>query len=245
MKLERLIQMATLFVFFAVTANSPVAQETEDIQAEQGNQELSLETRDEKFAYSMGVQIGVQIVQQIENLGYLLSGQHVAQGIADILTLQELKLNEEEIQAVITEVETERRENELAKLDRMQKAGAEYRESYAQKKGVIKDENGLLYRVIEKGDGKQPTLEDSVTVHYRGTLIDGTEFDSSYSRNSPTTFGLNGIIAGWQQALQKMKAGAKWEVVIPPELGYGERGAPPNIPPFATLVFEIELLNIN
>ena len=103
---------------------------------------------------------------------------------------------------------------------------------------------GYSTLILEKGDGAKPTLDSSVTVHYRGTLIDGSEFDSSYSRNEPTTFGLASIIPGWQEALQLMSVGSKWQLVIPPELAYGDRGAPPSIPPSATLVFEIELLSI-
>ena len=112
------------------------------------------------------------------------------------------------------------------------------------KTGVKKTDSGIAYTVITEGSGKQPTATDTVSVHYRGTLIDGTEFDSSIARGTPAEFSLNGIIPGWQEALQMMKEGGKWEVVIPSELAYGERGAGGTIGPHATLIFEIELLAV-
>jgi FKBP-type peptidyl-prolyl cis-trans isomerase len=106
-------------------------------------------------------------------------------------------------------------------------------------------ESGLQYKVLKSGDGPSPKAEDTVTVHYRGTLTDGTEFDSSYKRGEPATFPVNGVIAGWTEALQLMKVGDRWQLVIPSELAYGERGTPGGpIGPNATLVFEVELLGI-
>ena len=129
-------------------------------------------------------------------------------------------------------------------IENAKQMGTDFREEFAKQDSAKSTGSGLLYIVLEKGDGVKPTLDSSVTVHYRGTLVDGSEFDSSYSRNEPTTFGLASIIPGWQEALQLMSVGAKWQLVIPPELAYGDRGAPPAIPPSATLVFEIELLSI-
>ena len=112
------------------------------------------------------------------------------------------------------------------------------------KPGVTTLPSGLQYRVITPGKGRKPKASDNVTVHYRGTLVNGTEFDSSYKRNEPATFPVGGVIAGWVEALQLMEEGAKWELVIPAELGYGARGAGGVIPPNATLIFEVELLKI-
>ena len=123
-------------------------------------------------------------------------------------------------------------------------SGEEFRADFATQEGVQSTDSGLLYKVFEEGEGAKPGSDSTVTVHYRGTLTDGSEFDSSYSRDEPTTFSLGGIIPGWVEALQLMSVGAKYQIVIPPELAYGEQGSPPVIPPSATLVFEIELLAI-
>ncbi|MEM7099986.1 MAG: FKBP-type peptidyl-prolyl cis-trans isomerase [Pseudomonadota bacterium] len=123
-------------------------------------------------------------------------------------------------------------------------AGNAYRQAYAAKEGVVKLPSGLLYRVIESGDGgAKPTLTDTVTTHYHGTFTDGEVFDSSVERDSPASFPVNGVIAGWTEALQLMSVGDKWELVIPPELAYGPGGRG-GIPPHSTLVFEVELIKI-
>ncbi len=122
--------------------------------------------------------------------------------------------------------------------------GQAYRESYAQQDGVVVTESGLAYEVLREGSGPKPALTDRVTTHYHGTLTDGTVFDSSVDRGQPATFPVNGVIRGWQEALQLMNVGSRWRLVIPPELAYGERGAGGSIPPHATLIFEVDLLSI-
>ena len=112
------------------------------------------------------------------------------------------------------------------------------------KPGVVTTASGLQYKVITEGNGPQPKATDTVTVDYRGTLIDGTEFDSSYKRGQPATFPVSGVIKGWTEALQLMPVGSKWQLFIPPQLGYGDRGAGNSIPPNSTLIFEVELLSI-
>lgn len=125
------------------------------------------------------------------------------------------------------------------------KTGEDYLAQNKSKAGVQVTASGLQYRVIKSGAGKTPTASSNVTVHYAGRLIDGTEFDSSIKRNEPATFPVNGVIAGWTEALQLMKEGDKWELTIPFNLGYGERGAGGAIPPYAVLIFEVELLKVN
>jgi FKBP-type peptidyl-prolyl cis-trans isomerase len=122
-------------------------------------------------------------------------------------------------------------------------AGEEFLAENAKRDGVVSLPSGLQYRVLEPGSGRQPAATDTVTVHYRGTLIDGTEFDSSYSRNKPATFRADRVIEGWREALQLMPEGAKWELFIPARLGYGERGAG-KIQPDSTLIFEVQLIKV-
>ena len=128
--------------------------------------------------------------------------------------------------------------------DKAKADGEAYLAANAKKDGVKTLPSGLQYKVVTEGAGATPKASDTVTVHYRGKLVDGTEFDSSYSRNEPATFPVNGVIPGWTEALQLMKVGSKWELCIPANLAYGERGAGGRIPANATLVFEVELLGI-
>lgn len=207
-------------------------------------QEPTLESQEDKFSYALGVQFGFQIASQLQNLNLPLNAAAISLGVTDILNQNDLRLSEEDMQAVMAAVQQEVQQRDAEMREATANQGDEYRASYAGQDGVESTASGVLYKVITSGDGAIPTLEDAVTVHYRGTLIDGTEFDSSYNRNQPTTFPLGTIIPGWQEVLQLMPTGSKWEVVIPPQLAYGENGAPPAIPPNATLVFEIELLEI-
>jgi FKBP-type peptidyl-prolyl cis-trans isomerase FklB len=129
--------------------------------------------------------------------------------------------------------------------EKNKKEGEEYLAENKKKEGIITTQSGLQYKVLKKGTGKIPKSTDTVTVNYRGTLIDGTEFDSSYRRGQPASFKVNGVIRGWTEALQLMKEGAKWQLYIPSNLAYGERGAGRNIGPNSTLIFEVELISIN
>jgi FKBP-type peptidyl-prolyl cis-trans isomerase FklB len=138
------------------------------------------------------------------------------------------------------------KQQELAKMagEKNQKEGEAFLAENKKKEGVITLPSGLQYKVIKAGSGNKPKATDTVTVHYQGTLVNGTEFDSSYRRGQPVSFPVNGVIPGWTEALQLMEAGAKWQIVIPSNLAYGDRGAGPQIGPNATLIFEIELISI-
>ena len=220
---------------FVITASAPMISYS---------QEPELQTQDEQFSYALGIQFGAQIFSQLQNSQLPISGAALLLGISDFLNQNELRLTEEEMQSVMAAVQQDIQQRDNNMREEMAAMGDQFREQYSTEDGVVAADSGILYKVLTAGDGAIPTLENTVTVHYRGTLIDGTEFDSSYNRNEPTRFPLGSIIPGWQEALQLMKTGAKWEVVIPPQLAYGTNGAPPAIPPNATLVFEIELLDV-
>ena len=155
----------------------------------------------------------------------------LAQAIEDVIAGRQPALTIEEMNAAIAAVQQRAQEETMANAQAAIEAGNAYRENYANQNGVMRTESGLLYRELAAGAGKKPGPNDTVVVHYRGTLIDGTEFDSSIKRGQPATFSLNGIIPGWQEILQLMPEGARWEVVIPPALAYGSSGAGPTIGP--------------
>lgn len=203
-----------------------------------------LDSQEDQFSYALGIQFGFQIMSQLQSSDLPLSGEALALGISDVLMQNELRLTEEQMQNVMAAVQKEIEERDTAMREAAAQQGDSFQADYAKEEGVQSTASGILYKVIAAGEGAAPTLDSSVTVHYRGMLVDGTEFDSSYRRGEPTSFPLGSIIPGWQEALQMMKVGSKWEIVIPPQLAYGENGAPPAIPPNATLVFEIELLEI-
>lgn len=207
-----------------------------------GSEEVALESVEQKASYSIGVQLGSQFkTQQLE-----LDVNALKAGLADVMDNQELRLSQEaQMEAIQAFQENEMKKKEAAfkvVAEANLKEGQEFLAENGKKDGIVTTESGLQYRVIEQGEGAKPTAEDMVTVHYRGTLIDGTEFDSSYARNEPVTFPVNGVIPGWTEALQLMNEGAKWELFIPAELAYGERGTPGPIGPNATLLFEVELI---
>jgi FKBP-type peptidyl-prolyl cis-trans isomerase FklB len=197
----------------------------------------------EKVSYIIGTQIARNFkAQEVEvNLDSLMMG------LKDALEGKELALSQDEMKQVYTRFQQQMREKQAAKraaeAAKNLAAGTAYLEANKAKEGVKVLPSGLQYKVITEGTGNTPTAQDKVKTHYRGTLIDGMEFDSSYKRNKPAEFGVTGVIKGWTEALQLMKEGSKWELYIPANLAYGERGRP-GIPPNSTLIFEIELLEI-
>lgn len=204
-----------------------------------------LKSQNEKVSYIIGLDIGRNLAGQ----GIEVEVQSLALGIADAIGDVDSKLTESEMQAVMTAFQTEME----AKQARVQSAqssknideGKAFLELNRMKDGVVALSSGLQYREVKAGSGRSPKATDKVTTHYKGTLLDGTVFDSSYERGEPATFPVNGVIAGWTEALQLMKEGAVWELFIPAELAYGARGAGGKIGPHATLVFTVELLNVH
>ena len=188
------------------------------------------------------------------NYGKLLDRQSIeidldsfVGGLRDGLAKESL-LSDEEIQGVLKAITDELRARTTKKREEAalgnKKAGEDFLAANSKEDGVITLKSGLQYKVVRDGEGRIPTSKDTVEVHYRGTLIDGTEFDSSYKRGKPANFGVNGVIKGWTEALQLMKEGSKWQLFIPSELAYGARGTGTNIGPHSTLTFDVELLKI-
>ena len=209
-------------------------------------QEVSLDTEKKKYSYAIGTKLAAQLQQQFGEDDSGIDMRALASGINDAINNAELKMTAEEADQAIANQQQSMLAEAAAEAGVAAERGSEYRDNNRQKEGVTETESGLQYAVLDSGDesGSMPGPDDTVVVHYRGTLIDGTEFDSSYSRGVPATFPLNGIIPGWKEVLQLMRPGDKWSVVIPPELAYGERGAGAQIGPNETLVFEIELLEV-
>ena len=206
--------------------------------------ETTLDSDEQKYSYALGYQIGSQIQRQLVAEGVELDVDAFARGIADVLSGQALALSQEEIMKAI-ETKGEQEAGKMKELeDSNELSGEAFRAEYGKQETVLRTDSGILYRALTTGSGTKPGPNDTVVVHYRGTLPDGQEFDSSYKRGQPATFSLGGIIAGWKEVLQSMSEGAKWEVVIPPELGYGSVGAGGLIGPNQTLVFEIELIEV-
>jgi len=203
-----------------------------------------LKTQRDKVSYSMGLDIGRMLKMQ----GVDVELELVTRGLKDAYTGNQPLLTDEEMQEVLTNFKKEfiAKQQELAKQqgEKNKKEGEIFLETNKKKEGVQTLPSGLQYKVLKAGAGKKPTATDTVTVHYRGTLIDGKEFDSSYRRGKPATFPVNGVIPGWTEALQLMEEGAKWELFIPSNLAYGERSAGGDIGPNATLIFEVELISI-
>ena len=192
----------------------------------------------EKVSYSIGINVATSI--KSEGLDSINSF-YISKGFQDVFENKDLAINIEESNKIIGEYFNKKQD---AKNQRLAIDSKIFLEENKQKDGVMTTESGLQYLILSEGRGNNPTLNDNVTVHYHGTLIDGTIFDSSVDRKQPATFPLNGVIPGWQEALQMMSVGSKWKIFIPSELAYGESGAGA-IGPNSTLIFEVELLTIN
>ncbi|MBI3606564.1 MAG: FKBP-type peptidyl-prolyl cis-trans isomerase [Nitrospirae bacterium] len=203
-----------------------------------------LKTDKDKVSYSIGLDIGTNFKRQSVDL----DPKALAAGIADGLSGGKPLLSEDEVRKVLAEfrqqMTTKAQQMAQQAADKNQKDGEAFLAENKKKPGVVTLPSGLQYKVIKEGTGKIPKATDTVETHYRGTLIDGTEFDSSYKRNEPASFPVNGVIKGWTEALQLMKVGSKWQLVVPSTLAYGAQGAGQLIGPNATLIFEVELLSI-
>lgn len=203
-----------------------------------------LKTGKQKAGYSIGVSMGNNLKSFSSDMDF----DAFLSGLRDQYQGKKLKMSTEEIQASLQQLQQTMASRKMAVkkqlADKNAKLGKEFLAANSKKPGVKTTKSGLQYKIIKSGSGPSPKTTDTVTTHYRGTLIDGTEFDSSYSRGKPASFPVNGVIKGWTEALQMMKVGDKWELYIPAELAYGANGPSPKIGPNSTLIFEIELLKI-
>ena len=198
----------------------------------------------DKLSYALGLGIGRQLAQMGAEQ---LSIDDFAQAIKDVVAGGQLKLDEAEAQVIVQEFfqkQEEKQRAAAAEMGKKAKEGEKYLAENAKKEGVVTLPSGLQYLVIKEGNGKRPKATDKVKCHYEGMLVDGTLFDSSVQRGEPATFPLNQVIAGWTEGLQLMTEGSKYRFFIPYTLGYGERGAGASIPPFAALVFDVELIEV-
>jgi FKBP-type peptidyl-prolyl cis-trans isomerase FklB len=208
-------------------------------KTEKSKESASLITELDSVSYSLGVNIGENIKKQFENINL----DNFEAGIKDVLEKElETKISDNQAQAIINSYFSKKQKKES---ESMIEEGANYLQENAKKEGVTTLPSGLQYEVINDGTGPIPTIEDNVTTHYHGTLIDGTVFDSSVDRGEPASFPVGGVIKGWTEALQLMSVGSKWKLYVPYDLAYGERGAGAQIGPYSTLIFEVELISIN
>jgi len=212
----------------------------------QGQNTNAFKDDKEKISYALGMSLGSNWKRNALDPDQV-SLEVVLQGLRDSLTGSPTRMTEEEMRATLREfsqfMQQKMQEKQRREAEANRKAGAAFLEENKNKPGVVTLPSGLQYRVIQEGAGESPKATDTVLVHYRGQLIDGTEFDSSYKRGEPARFNVSGVIKGWTEALQLMKPGAKWELFIPPDLAYGD-AARPNIPPGSTLIFEVELISV-
>jgi FKBP-type peptidyl-prolyl cis-trans isomerase FklB len=207
-------------------------------------EKTELKTQKQKVSYALGMNMGSSLkLNAIE-----VDDEILMKGIKDILANRKTLLTEQEakdtIMALQKELQAKQQEQAKHAGEKNKKEGAAFLAANKDKTGVVTLPTGLQYKVLSEGKGKSPNAADTVTVQYRGTLIDGTEFDSSYKRGQPATFPVGGVIKGWTEALQLMKEGSKWQLFIPSNLAYGENGAGGTIGPNAALIFEVELLSI-
>jgi FKBP-type peptidyl-prolyl cis-trans isomerase FklB len=206
---------------------------------------VELKSTKDKASYSIGASVGNNLKRQAIDVNIAA----LVKGMEDALGGKRLQLTQDEIQeameALQKDMASKQEQNKKVAGEKNKKEGDAFLAENKKKEGVKTLASGLQYKVIKAGTGAMPKATDTVTTHYKGTLLDGTEFDSSYKRNEPTSFPVNGVIKGWQEALQLMKVGSKWQLFIPSDLAYGENGTMGGpIGPNATLVFEIELIDI-
>ncbi len=216
---------------------------------------LTLKSQKDKTSYAVGMNVGKGLAANLRQQSVEVDQAILLRGLKDALAGGKLLLTDDEAKAVLTQLQTEVRARQQEKMkveqekmkaaaEENKKEGAEFLAANKTKDGVVALASGLQYKILTEGTGPKPAATDTVSCNYRGTLVDGKEFDSSYKRGQPLSIQVNGVIKGWTEALQLMPVGSKWQLFIPSDLGYGDRGSGPVIGPSATLIFEVELLSI-
>ena len=227
------------------TTKAPVAKKAPATAAKPATG-VALTTQRQKESYALGMSIGLGMKKQGADKS--VDAAIVARGLRDALGGSKTALTEDEMKAAMQQLRTQVESAQQAKAHEAgaakRKEGEAFLAANKAKEGVKVLPDGLQYKVLTEGNGPKPTANDTVTVNYRGTLINGKEFDSSYKRGQPASFPVGGVIKGWTEALQLMPVGSKWQLFIPAELAYGDRGAGADIGPGETLVFEVELISI-
>ena len=217
---------------------------TQQSPAADGQNTSTLKTQKDKVSYALGMNLGLNLHRQSVEVDPAL----LLQGLQDGMAGGKTQLSEDQARAALTELQSDLRKKQQEKMqavgDANRKQGDAFLAENKGKEGVVTLSSGLQYKILSAGTGPKPTTSDSVVCNYRGTLVNGTEFDSSYKRGQPATFPVSGVIKGWTEALQLMPVGSKWQLFVPSELAYGERGTGADIGPYAVLIFEVELLSI-
>jgi len=251
MNSKKSLILCTVFALFFGLASNACAQQDEGEDAVTAESETTEESSDmsenrEKASYAIGLNMGRNFTQQGVDVDLDAMVEGLNHGMDDEA---EAKYTDEELEAAMQAFQQEMVAAQQARMAELAAentaAGEAFLSENAEKEGVQVTDSGLQYMVLEEGDGESPEATDSVQVHYEGKLIDGTVFDSSYERGQPVTFPLGNVIAGFREGITLMQVGAKHRIFIPAELGYGERGSGANVPPNATLIFDLELLDIN
>jgi len=228
-----LVTLAASMLFACAKKEEPAAKPTGE-----------LTTEEQKFGYAIGVNLGNSLQPVSKHVDYAA----LKQGLDDVASGATLKLNDEEREAIhntmAQKIQDEQKQEREAQAGKAKEDGEKFLAENGKRPEVKTTASGLQYEVITEGEGTAPKASDTVTVNYRGTLINGEEFDSSYERGQPATFPLANVIPGWTEGLQLMKPGAKYKLYLPPSLAYGERGAGVKIGPNSTLVFEVELISV-
>jgi len=200
-----------------------------------------VKTDEQKLSYAMGTYFAMGITQQDVKLDV----PAFVQAVEDVLNKNEPQINIQEMQEILTKYKETVAAEETMAIAKNKKAGEAFLAENKKKEGVVVTTSGLQYKILKQGSGAKPATGSSVTVHYKGTLVDGTVFDSSFDRGQPATLSLGQVIKGWQEAVPMMKTGSTWQIYVPSELAYGDRAASELIGPASTLIFDIELISIN
>jgi FKBP-type peptidyl-prolyl cis-trans isomerase FklB len=227
----------------AKTQTTPAAKTGQSTAAKRPVAPLTLKTDKDKLSYAVGMNIGRSIHSQSMEIDPAILLRGLKDEMAGKTVMTDMEAHNTLMQAQ-QEAKKKIDETRQASMEPNKKAGDAFLAANKTKEGVVTLPSGLQYKILKEGTGPKPTPSDSVVCNYRGTLIDGKEFDSSYKRGQPATFPVGQVIKGWTEALQLMPVGSKWELFVPPDLAYGDRGAGPDIGPGATLIFEVELISI-